>query len=80
MEKGKNVTFERSGRPSKSFNVGMIKNKDWNDKNINVVSRFWRRRKLLHEALDHQGLMQMAGDESWYQATMVMQVTIYAKQ
>ena len=36
--------------------------------------------KLIKEALDNQGWMQMTRDESWYQETMVMQVTIYAKQ
>ena len=36
--------------------------------------------KLIKEALDHQGWMQMTRDESWCQETMVMQVTIYAKQ
>ena len=36
--------------------------------------------KLIEVALDNQGWMQMTRDESWYQETMVMQVTIYAKQ
>ena len=36
--------------------------------------------KLLKETLDHQGWIQMAGDKSWYQETMVMQATIYTKQ
>ena len=39
-----------------------------------MIQWFWRRQKLLKETLGNQGWMQMAGDKSWYQETIVMQV------